>query len=329
MSSGYFSWNVPGGSLMQIGATDSMGDSSINSSAVVRTGKPRGINWSYSLTSWLGFAPFLLFCLLFELLPAVMVIQNSFVDSNTGAFTLNNYQRILLEPDKLHAFENSISISIVTALLGGLIGFIAAYGIYNLRIKWLHNLIVGFSSVAANFAGVPLAFAFIATLGVTGFITTFLLNWFHIDLYKSGFSLYTFAGLVLVYTYFQLPLMILLTIPALGAVRPEWREASTNLGASNFTYWRRIALPILLPSLIAAMLLLFANSFGAFATAYALAQGEINLVPIQISFVVNGNVSLDTGLGNALAAGMIVVLLIVVFLYTAMLRRVSKWQGGR
>ena len=120
---------------MQIGATDSMGDSSRNSSAVVSTGKPRGINWSYSLTSWLGFAPFLLFCLLFELLPAIMVIQNSFVDSNTGAFTLHNYQRILLEPDKLHAFENSISISIVTAIIGGIFGFIAAYGIYNLSIK--------------------------------------------------------------------------------------------------------------------------------------------------------------------------------------------------
>jgi putative spermidine/putrescine transport system permease protein len=315
--------------MMQIGATDSMGDSSLSSSAVVKTSKPRGINWSYSITSWLGFAPFFLFCLLFELLPAVMVIQNSFLDSNTGAITLNNYQRIFLEPDKLHAFENSISISIVTAIVGGVFGFIAAYGIYNLRIKWLHNLIVGFSSVAANFAGVPLAFAFIATLGVTGFITTIFLNWFHIDLYNSGFSLYTFGGLVLVYIYFQLPLMILLMIPSLGAIRPEWREASTNLGASNYAYWRRIALPILFPSLIAAMLLLFANSFGAFATAYALGQGNINLVPIQISFVVNGNVSLDTGLGNALAAGMIAVLLIAVVLYTAMLRRISRWQGGR
>lgn len=316
-----------GGGLMQIGATGSTGDSSLNSSATVKTSKPRGINWSYSITSWLGFAPFFLFCLLFELLPAILIIQNSFLNSDTGAFTLNNFQRIFTEPDKLHAFENSISISVVTALLGGSIGFIAAYAIFNLRISWLHNLIVGFSSVAANFAGVPLAFAFIATLGATGFITTLLLNWFHIDLYNHGFSLYTFWGLVLVYTYFQLPLMILLTIPALGALRPEWREASTNLGASNLTYWRRVALPIFFPSLIAATLLLFANAFGAFATAYALAQGEINLVPIQISFVVNGNVSLDNGLGNALAAGMIAVLLIAVIFYTAMLRRISRWQG--
>ncbi|MBV9709159.1 MAG: ABC transporter permease subunit, partial [Chloroflexi bacterium] len=192
----------------------------------------------------------------------------------------------------------------------------------------LRNVIIGFSSIAANFAGIPLAFAFISTLGVTGFITVLLLTWFHIDLYNSlNFSLYSFWGLVLVYIYFELPLMILITLPALSTLRPEWREAATNLGASNFTYWRRVGLPLLFPSLVAATMLLFANSFGAFATAFALAQGGINLVPIQIQFVVNGNVNLDPGLGNALAGGMIVVLLIAVLLYSAMLRRVSKWQG--
>jgi putative spermidine/putrescine transport system permease protein len=121
--------------------------------------------------------------------------------------------------------------------------------------------------------------------------------------------------------------MMLITLPALDALRPQWREAATSLGASTFIYWRRIALPILLPSLIAAALLLFANSFAAFATAYALAQGAINLVPILISFVVNGNVSLDTGLGNALATGMMIILFIAFAIYAAMLRRVSKWQG--
>ncbi|MBV9020730.1 MAG: ABC transporter permease subunit [Ktedonobacteraceae bacterium] len=290
--------------------------------------RPRSIQWSYMFTSWLGFAPFLLFCLLFEILPAVMVIQASFVDSNSGVFTLNNYQRILAQTDKLHAFQNSIALGIITALLSGIIGFLAAYGVFNLRTSWLRNVIIGFSSIAANFAGIPLAFAFISTLGVTGFITVLLLTWFHIDLYNSlNFSLYSFWGLVLVYIYFELPLMILITLPALSTLRPEWREAATNLGASNFTYWRRVGLPLLFPSLVAATMLLFANSFGAFATAFALAQGGINLVPIQIQFVVNGNVNLDPGLGNALAGGMIVVLLIAVLLYSAMLRRVSKWQG--
>lgn len=294
----------------------------------VRLRRPGGINWSYSIMSWLGFVPFLLFCLLFEILPAVMIIQNSFLDSNTGALTASNYQNMLSHSSYVHAFQTSISLSVVTALIGAFFGFFATYGLYNLRTGWLRNLVISFSSIAANFAGVPLAFAFVSTVGVTGFITVLLLRWFHIDLYNGlNFSLYTFWGLVLVYTYFQLPLMILITLPALSALRPEWREAATNLGASNFIYWRRVALPILLPSLIAATMLLFANSFGAYATAYALAQGSINIVPILIGFVVNGNVSLDPGLGNALAMGMIVVLLIAVSLYTVMLRRVSKWQG--
>jgi putative spermidine/putrescine transport system permease protein len=275
----------------------------------------------------LGLVPFLLFCLLFEVLPAVVIVQGSFVSGNTGAITLSNYQRILSQASNLRAFQTSISLSLVTALLGAFFGFFAAYSIYNLRISWLRNFLVGFSSIAANFAGVPLAFAFVATLGATGFVTVLFHDWFHVNLYDLGFSVYYFWGLVLAYTYFQLPLMILVTLPALSALRPEWREAATNLGASNFTYWWRVALPVLLPSLIAATMLLFANAFGAFATAFALAQGNINIVPILISFVVNGNVDIDTGLGNALAVGMIIVLLTAVSLYTAMLRRVSAWQG--
>lgn len=291
-----------------------------------RAERVRSGRWGYALTSWLGMVPFLLFCLLFEVLPAVVIIQGSFLDAN-GAFTLDNYQRVFSQTGNLHAFQTSILLSLVTALLGAIFGFLAAYGVYNLRTNWLRNLLISFSSIAANFAGVPLAFAFVATLGVTGFVTVLFRNLFHVNLYDLGFNLYSFWGLVLVYIYFQFPLMILVTVPALAALRPEWREAATNLGASNFTYWWRVALPVLLPSLVAAVMLLFANSFGAFATAFALAQGNINLVPILISFVVSGNVSIDVGLGNALAVGMIVVLFIAVMLYTAMLRRVSVWQG--
>ncbi len=310
---------------MQIPASAETSATDAPAKAITRTG--RGFRPSYSLISWLGLLPFLLFCLLFELLPALIIIQNSFVDSDTGVFTLRNYQRLLSSLTYLHAFQNSISLSTVTALVGAVFGFFAAYGVYTSRANWLKNLLIGFSSIAANFAGVPLAFAFVSTLGVTGLVTVLLQNLFHLSIYNAGFSLYSFFGLVLAYTYFQLPLMVLLTVPALSALKPEWREAATNLGASGATYWRRVALPVLMPSLVAATMLLFANSLGAFATAYSLAQGNINLVTIQIAFAVDGNVSVDTGLGNALAVGMVVVLLLAVTLYTAMLRRVSVWQG--
>jgi len=315
---------------MQSQVAGDMAESSTADGARKGTSRARrssGRGWSYNLTSWLGLVPFLLFCLIFEVVPAIIIIQGSFSDNTTGGFTLDNFQHVLSLSSNLHAFETSISISIVTALIGGVLGGLAAYGVYTLRGSWLRNLLIGFSSIAANFAGVPLAFAFVATLGVTGFVTAALLNFFHLDLYGLGFSIYQFWGLVIVYVYFQLPLMILLTLPALNGLRPEWREAATNLGASNFTYWRRVGLPVLLPSLVAASMLLFANSFGAFATAFALAQGNINLVPILINFVMNGNVTVDFGLGNALAVGMIIVLLVAVSLYTVMLRRVNTWQG--
>ncbi len=292
-----------------------------------RTGRPVLIRWSYSLSNWLGLVPFLLFCLLFEILPAIVVIQGSFTDDTTGAYTLANFQHLFSHTNNLNAFQTSISISLVSALIGTVVGFLAAYGVYSLRSSSLRNFLVGFSSITANFAGVPLAFAFVATLGVNGFLTLALLNVAHLDIYALNFKLYTFWGLVLAYTYFELPLMVLITLPALNALRPEWKEAATNLGASGFIYWRRVALPILLPSLIAAAMLLFANAFGAYATAYALAQGAINIVPILIGYAVAGNVSVDTGLGNALAVGMIVVLFVAISLYVALVRRASVWTG--
>jgi putative spermidine/putrescine transport system permease protein len=316
--------SLRGGGVMQLPVEGTVATGEAAARTKVRS--PHSMRWTHTLVSWLGVAPFLLFCLLFELLPALVTIQGSFL-SDQGEFTLNNYQRILAQASNLRAFQTSISLGVVTAILGTIFGFLSAYGVYNLRINWLRNLLISFSSIAANFAGIPLAFAFISTLGVTGFVTVLIHNWFHVDLYGLGFSLYSFWGLALAYVYFQLPLMILVTVPALSALRPEWREAATNLGASTFTYWWRVALPVLLPSILAGTMLLFANAFGAFATAYALAQGNINLVTILISFVVAGNVDIDVGVGNALAVGMILVLLVAVIIYTAMLRRVSVWQG--
>jgi len=275
--------------------------------------------------SWLPVLPFFVYVALFLLIPSVWLLIGAF-QTETGSATLANVQALGNE-QYLHAYLASIEISITTALCGTVCGFFVAYAaIKDGTPGWVRPLLSTFAGVAANFAGIPLAFAFVATLGTTGIVTAFLAD-HGLPLYQNGFTLYSFFGLALVYTYFQLPLMVLLTVPALSALKPEWREAAANLGASNAAYWRRIALPVLMPSLIAATMLLFANSLGAYATAYALAQGNINLLTIQIAFAVNGNVSIDPGIGNALAVGMIVVLLIAVTLYTAMLRRVSVWQA--
>jgi putative spermidine/putrescine transport system permease protein len=182
-----------------------------------------------------------------------------------------------------------------------------------------------FSGVASNFAGVPLAFAFIATLGRTGFLTTLLKDVLGWNIYDSGFSLYTFVGLSLTYIYFQFPLMVLIIAPALDGLKREWREASENLGASPAQYWRYVALPILTPSLLGTMILLFGNAFGAYATAFALTAGSLNLVTIQIGAQIRGDVLHNPNLGYALALGMVVVMAVSIAAYSLLQRRSSRW----
>jgi putative spermidine/putrescine transport system permease protein len=179
--------------------------------------------------------------------------------------------------------------------------------------------------VASNFAGVPLAFAFISTLGRVGLVTVLLKEAFGISLYDAGFNLYSFWGLSLAYLYFQLPLMILIITPALDGLRREWREACENLGASPLQYWRHVALPILAPSLLSSVILLFGNAFGAYATAYALTGGFINLVPIQIGAQIRGDVLHDPNLGYALALGMVVIMTLSILGYTRLQKRASRF----
>jgi putative spermidine/putrescine transport system permease protein len=272
---------------------------------------------------WLGVMPFLAFAVLFMLLPSSSIFVKSFLD-NDGNFTFNNIVE-LFRPDIMRTFILSIQISAATAIGGGLFGFFLAYAMVSPGTpRFIRSLLTTFSGVASNFAGVPLAFAFIATLGRTGFVSTVLKD-FGIDIYKSGFNLYGFAGLSLTYLYFQFPLMVLVMSPALEGLKTEWREASENLGASSFQFWRYIGLPILLPSLLGTMLLLFGNAFGAYATAYALTGGSLPLVTILIGAQIRGDVLHNVGLGNAMALGMVFVMVVCIGAYSLLQRRAERW----
>jgi putative spermidine/putrescine transport system permease protein len=274
--------------------------------------------------NWLGVLPFLLFTILFIILPSVSLLIGSFEDPQ-GNFTLANLAG-LLEPSILSAFWVSIRISAITAIGGGLLGFLMAYAVSVGGLpKWARTGLTTFSGVASNFAGVPLAFAFIATLGRTGMLTVILKTLFHINLYDQGFNLYSFWGLSITYMYFQFPLMILVILPALDGLKKDWREASENLGATSFQYWRHVAMPILMPSLLASMLLLFGNSFGAYATALSLTGGFINLVTIVIGSQIKGDILHNPGLGYALALGMVIVMVVCMSGYYVLRRRSERW----
>ena len=190
--------------------------------------------------------------------------------------------------------------------------------------RWVRSALSTFSGVASNFAGVPLAFAFITTLGRIGMVTL-LLKSLGIDLYDNGFSLYSFWGLSLTYMYFQFPLMVLTITPALDGLRREWREAAENLGATNSEYWIKVALPILTPSILGTMILLFGNAFGAYATALSLTGGFINLITILIGSQIKGDVLHNVGLGYALAMGMVVVMGVMMTIYYFLRRRSERW----
>jgi len=285
-------------------------------------------------TKWLGIAPFFVFVLAFEILPSLNLFVGAFQDQD-GRFTLANFLG-LLDHFVLKSYMVSLQVSVITSVVGGLFGFMVAYAItVGQAPRWMRSILMTFSGLAANFGGVPLAFAFIATLGHTGFLTAIFRSLCFtnsagvqncpLDLYQNGFNLYTLTGLTLSYTYFQFPLMVLIIAPALESLRSEWREAAENLGASGAQYWRDVALPVLWPSLLGATLLLFASAFGAFATAEALTGGSIPLATILVSQQIRGDVLGNPNEGYAVAFGMVVIMSLCIALYIFLQQRTARW----
>ena len=273
---------------------------------------------------WLGVLPFFLFSGMFLIAPTVVLAYRS-LEGPGGGLTLDNYRQ-LLSDTVLNSYGMSIKISLTTAILGGLIGFLIAWVVTMGGLPSRFRLVTTtFSGVAANFAGVPLATAFIFTLGRVGLITA-LFKWLGMDLYKNGFSLYSFLGLTLVYLYFQVPLMILTILPALDGLKREWREAAENLGATRLQYWRHVALPVMMPSILGTMILLFGNAFGAHATAYALTGGLFDLATLLIGRQISGDVLHNPGLGYAVAMGMVFIMaFLIFFVYSPLQRRSERW----
>jgi putative spermidine/putrescine transport system permease protein len=273
---------------------------------------------------WLGVAPFFIFALMFLILPTGYLIIGAF-QTPDGAFTLKNLAS-LAEPGILSAYWISIKVSLASAIAGALVGVAIAGAIIHGGLpNWIRSAALTFSGVASNFAGIPLAFAFLATLGRLGLVTVLLKTWFGVNLYSLGFNLLSFWGLTLTYLYFQIPLMILIIAPALDGLRKDWSEAAATLGASRMQYWRMVALPVLWPSFLGTVILLFANAFGAIATAYALTGSSLNIVPILLYAQIRGDVLHNENLGYALALGMIVITGLSNIFYIWMRTRSERW----
>jgi putative spermidine/putrescine transport system permease protein len=274
--------------------------------------------------AWLGTVPFFAYAIAFLFLPAGAVLIGAFQDRHDNP-TLANI-RLLFNHPYIDAYKTSIEISLVTALIGGVVGLFIAYAaIREGTPAWVRSILTTFSGVAANFGGIPLAFAFIASLGPLGIVTVFLKDHLHFDLYGHNFAIYSKLGVEITYMYFQLPLMILVIAPAIDGLRKEWREAASNLGAKQWQFWRYVGLPVLMPSILGAMILLFGNAFAAYATAYSLSSGSVNLVPILIGAYYSGNVLDNPHLAQAMAFGMFAVLALMMLVYIPLQRRAARW----
>ncbi len=263
---------------------------------------------------------FLGFLILFEILPGILLAVTAL--TNKAGFTLAHLQEAT-KPLFLRALNNSVWLSLQSALEGALLGTLTAGALWSSRNPRVRAFVTAVSGVAANFAGVPLAFAFVVMLGSSGIV-----NYIFAQTGLSTVDIYRRENLHWVYLYFQWPLMTALMLPAFGAIDKSWLEAARGMGASSLTFWWRVGIPVLLPTLLGSAVLLFSNSFGAYATVYALSQGSINLLPTQIGFQVSGQVGYDPGAAAALSLMMAAVLLTCLALYRGSRGWAARLQGG-
>ncbi|MFF4828483.1 ABC transporter permease [Streptomyces sp. NPDC001312] len=271
----------------------------------------------------LAVVPLLAFTALCFGVPALAMLNGAFTaqDPTTGAshYTTANLSASL-QGAYLTALGGSVKLSAVCAGAGAVLGLLLAQAVVTARFRALREAVLAASGVLANFGGVPLAFAFVATLGNAGVITQ------HLHLTEHGWSLYSFWGLVITYLYFLIPLMVLTVVPALDGLRVQWREAAQNNGATTWQYWRYVALPVLAPSLLGGLVLLFGTAFAAYATAAAMVGSSVPLVTLQIADALSGNVLVgQANTALALSLNMVLVAGLVMAVYRPLQRRSARW----
>jgi len=261
--------------------------------------------------AWLS--PFLVLVLLFFLVPLLYMLITSFQYSD--GFTLAQYQTVLTNDYILQGFTNSITLSVISAVIALMVTLFAVYAIMRFSEPMREKILI-LTNLTSNFSGIPLAFAFIVLLGNSGLFTLLFDKW-GIDTFSS-FSLYSWGGLLLIYIYFQLPLALMLLYPIYDGIQQQWKDAAALLGASTWQFWMKIGIPVMLPGIVGTFSVLFANAMGAYASAYALTSSNYNLVAIRIGSLIKGDIFAQPELASAIAV------ILAVTMVTAML--LSEWS---
>ena len=274
----------------------------------------------------LALLPFLFLVVMYELLPLIMLIIDSFqLDKDPSvAFTLDNYIKIFSTLSYKTAILNSLKITAISTAVGIVIAFLGARAAHNSRGKF-RNVFLTVLNMTSNFAGVPLAFAYMIILGNAGVIKQ-IANMYGIG-FLQNFDLYTSTGLTIMYIYFQIPLSTLLLIPSFNGIRKEWSEANMLLGGTNAQFWGHVGIPMLLPSIFSTISVLFANALCAYATAYALLMNNFSLLPVNISASFVGDIKTKPKLGAALSVVMMLILCIVILINNYITKKTAKWES--
>ena len=274
----------------------------------------------------LALIPFLFLIVMYELLPLIMLVVDSLKSEQSKdiLFTLENYQKIFSTLSYRKAIANSLKITSISTAFGIVIAFLGARAAYNSRGKF-RNVYLTVLNMTSNFAGVPLAFAYMIILGNAGVVKQ-IADMYGIG-FLQGFDLYSSTGLTMIYVYFQIPLSTLLLIPAFNGIRKEWGEANMLLGGTSARFWQKVGIPVLLPSLFSTLSVLFANALSAYATAYALLMNNFSLLPINISASFVGDIKSKPKLGAALSVVMMIIMSIVILVNNSITKKTTKWEG--
>ncbi len=264
-------------------------------------------------TAWLGTVPFLAYTAVFLLLPTGIVVWNA-LRNPAGGFAPSSV-RVLGNPTVRSYFTGSIELSVASAAIGAVLGAILAYAVASGNPDGaVRRLYLAGSGVLAQVGGVTLAFAFQALIGPAGLLV-------HASWYFDFPQ-----GILLIYAYFQIPLMVLVFLPAIDGLKVQWREASESLGGSTWQYWRHVGVPLLTPAFLGALLLLFANALSAYATIFAWEDQIAYTVPQEIYIAINSEVGLsNVNAADVLALGMVVLVAIVMTGYALLQRRAARW----
>lgn len=276
--------------------------------------------------------PFHLAMILFALIavavliyPSANMVLMSFKPMGGGGWTLANYREILTGSMYTAAIKNSVGISLFSSVVAIVFTTVTTYAIVS-RSKKLRETFVVIANMTSNFAGIPLAFAYIILLGSSGVLLIFGrragIDWL------ANYNLYSPWGLCIVYLYFQLPMGIILLLPIYDALDKGWRESAELLGASSFQYWRRIGLPVLMPSIVGVFAMMFANAMGAYASAEALTGTGVNLLSIRIANTVTGDIFARPEIGAALSVLLAMILLVNMILGDKLAKRAEKVSKG-